>query len=250
VGVKSWNLGDTHCTYLHSDRLRRNFIWKIDYRCEGGRVGGTASCVAVSNLDLLSSTGTRVNAGIKSWKKHLSEWALCQKAIGGIHSTKKWRPETLQPGLEFDNLKPRLKSGIFKCISWLNGSFLGGDHQGFLKEEVKTNLMASKNQSNSHLLTRQYFSVFIFIVHEHWNQTSYRKTLFSWIKHSILLLLSAPFRLGHPWLDVQRYFAEIKVCKTVKLARTDRTVYKVNDQLPTGKRPIIQKEAVIKYWRI
>jgi hypothetical protein len=29
----------------------------------------------------------------------------------------------LQPGLEFDNIKPRLKSGIFKCICWLNGSF-------------------------------------------------------------------------------------------------------------------------------
>jgi hypothetical protein len=35
--------------------------------------------------------------------------------------------ETLQPGLVFDNFKPWLKSGIFKCISWLNGSFFGGD---------------------------------------------------------------------------------------------------------------------------
>jgi hypothetical protein len=30
------------------------------------------------------------------------------------------------PGLEFDNLKPLLRSGIFKCISRLNGSFFGG----------------------------------------------------------------------------------------------------------------------------
>jgi hypothetical protein len=29
-------------------------------------------------------------------------------------------------GLEFDNSKPRLKSGIFKCISWLDGFFFGG----------------------------------------------------------------------------------------------------------------------------
>jgi hypothetical protein len=38
---------------------------------------------------------------------------------------KKWRPDTLQPGLEFDNFKPRIKSGMFKCISWLYSSFLG-----------------------------------------------------------------------------------------------------------------------------
>jgi hypothetical protein len=42
--------------------------------------------------------------------------------------------------LEFDNFKPRLKRGIFKCISWLNGSFFGGDDRGFLKEGVKTYL--------------------------------------------------------------------------------------------------------------
>ncbi len=66
-------------------------------------------------------------------QKHLSEWARCQKAIGGIYFTKKWRAETLQPGLEFDSFKPRLKSSIFKCISWLNGSFFGGDNRGFLK---------------------------------------------------------------------------------------------------------------------
>jgi hypothetical protein len=28
-------------------------------------------------------------------------------------------------GLEFDSFKPLLKSGIFKCISLLNGSFFG-----------------------------------------------------------------------------------------------------------------------------
>jgi hypothetical protein len=50
---------------------------------------------------------------------------------------KKWRSEALQPGLEFDNCKPRLKGGIFKCISCLNGSFLGGDVHGILKEGVK-----------------------------------------------------------------------------------------------------------------
>jgi hypothetical protein len=32
---------------------------------------------------------------------------------------------TYQPRLEFDNYKTRLKSGIFECISWLNGSLFG-----------------------------------------------------------------------------------------------------------------------------
>jgi hypothetical protein len=34
-------------------------------------------------------------------------------------------PETQQPGLEFDNFKPRRESFIFECIFWLNSSFLG-----------------------------------------------------------------------------------------------------------------------------
>ncbi len=54
-----------------------------------------------------------------------------------IYFTKKWRAETLQPGLEFDNYKPRLKIGIFKCISWLNVSFFGGDDRGILLEEFE-----------------------------------------------------------------------------------------------------------------
>ncbi len=93
------------------------------------------SCAGVRELpdnfqttidDSLSSSETGVNFGIRSWKKHFSEWAWCQKAIGGIYSTKKWRAETLQPGLEFDYFKPWLESGFFKCISWLNGSIFGG----------------------------------------------------------------------------------------------------------------------------
>jgi hypothetical protein len=46
---------------------------------------------------------------IKRWKKHLSEWARCQKGICGIYFTKKWIPD-----LAFDNFKPRLESGIFQ----------------------------------------------------------------------------------------------------------------------------------------
>jgi hypothetical protein len=68
--------------------------------------------------------------------------------VGVICFKNKWRAEALQPGLEFDNFKPRLKSGILKCISWLNGSFFGGDDQGFPKEEVETCLMTPTSPPN------------------------------------------------------------------------------------------------------
>jgi hypothetical protein len=54
----------------------------------------------------------------------------------------------LQLGSEFDKFKPWFKSLIFKCISWLNGSFLGGDGWGFLHEEVKIYLLALKSPLN------------------------------------------------------------------------------------------------------
>jgi hypothetical protein len=45
--------------------------------------------------------------------------------MGDIHFTNRRRGrETLQPGSECDNFKPRLKSGIFKCLSRLTSSFL------------------------------------------------------------------------------------------------------------------------------
>jgi hypothetical protein len=36
---------------------------------------------------------------------------------------KKWRAETSQPWLEFDNFKPRIERGICICNSRLNGSY-------------------------------------------------------------------------------------------------------------------------------
>ncbi len=60
-------------------------------------------------------------------KKHLSDCMIGLDArkslVVSISHKKNWRADTLQPGLEFDNSKPRLKSVIFICISWLNGSF-------------------------------------------------------------------------------------------------------------------------------
>jgi hypothetical protein len=89
----------------------------------------------------------------KKLKKHLTDWARCDKAIGGICFTKKWRAVTLQPGLEFDNFKSRLKSCIFKCIFRLNGSFFGGWWSGF-SERGSQDL---SNGTKCRLSTRQFF---------------------------------------------------------------------------------------------
>ncbi len=104
-----------------------------------------------------------VNPGIRSWKKHSSEWGRCQEAIGGIYFTKKWRGETLRPGLEFVNFKPRLESGVIKWISWLNGSFFWGWWSRFSER-------ASQDVSNgTNVASRlgNFTSVFSSIVYGH-----------------------------------------------------------------------------------
>jgi hypothetical protein len=101
---------------------------------------------------------TRVNTGLRSWEKHLSEWARCLKAIGGIYFIKKWRANTLQPGLEFDNFKPRLKSSIFKCIS------PRGDDHSFPKEEVKIYLLMASSLKVAYLTRRLFLSSTFFFL--------------------------------------------------------------------------------------
>ncbi len=61
----------------------------IDYRCEDCRLPVFGSSVTILNLDLFSSSETGVNSEIRCRKKHFSDWARCQKAIGGIYFTKK-----------------------------------------------------------------------------------------------------------------------------------------------------------------
>jgi hypothetical protein len=148
-GAKQGALG-VYMTLWCEAGSRRDFLadWvrpvgsTIDYKCVDSGFPVSVSCVTISNHDLISSSETEVNPGIRSWKKHLSEWPRCQKATDSFYFTKKWRAETLQPGLEFDNIKPWPKSSIFICISWLNSSCFGGDDRGFLKEVVKAYLMA------------------------------------------------------------------------------------------------------------
>jgi cellulose synthase/poly-beta-1,6-N-acetylglucosamine synthase-like glycosyltransferase len=96
----------------------------MNYRCEGGRFPVCARCVKISNPDSVSRCKTGYHPGIRGLKMHLSEWGRGQKAVGllFIFQKKEWSVGTLQPGLKFDKFKPRLENGIFKCISWLNGS--------------------------------------------------------------------------------------------------------------------------------
>ncbi len=113
----------------------------IDDGCEDGRFPLYASCVAISTPGRLAFQ--QLNMGW-SWNEKLKialSWmsSICQKAIGGIYVTEKWRADTLQPGSEFDKFKPRHESCIFKCISWLNGSFSGGWWSGFSEKDLSNN---------------------------------------------------------------------------------------------------------------
>ncbi len=88
----------------------------IDYRCEDGRSQVSAvSCVIISDPDSLSSSETRVNFGIRSFKSTYLNELNVRKLF--VESISQREAEALQPGFVFDNLKPGLKSGIFQCIS-------------------------------------------------------------------------------------------------------------------------------------
>ncbi len=63
-------------------RRQRLQTWKWSFQV-------STSDVAILNPYLLSSSETGLDYGIRSWKKHLSDWDRCQKAIGGIYFTKK-----------------------------------------------------------------------------------------------------------------------------------------------------------------
>jgi hypothetical protein len=98
-------------------------------------------------------------------KKALHEWGWRQKTTGGIYFTKKWRAETLQPGSEFDNFKPRLKIGTFKCISLLSGLFFWGSWSGFSERKSQD---LSNGTNVSFQLTR-FFPIFTSIVWDEQN---------------------------------------------------------------------------------
>jgi hypothetical protein len=98
----------------------------------------TASRVAISSPDSFLSSEKGVDIWMRCCTKHFSEWARSQKTAG-IYFTNKQRAKTLQPNLEFDKLKRRLKCRIFKCISWLNDSFQGGNRGQWSRFSERSN---------------------------------------------------------------------------------------------------------------
>ncbi len=56
----------------------------IDDWCEDCCWPVFMTCVTISNPDSFFISETGVNPEIRSWRKHLSEWARCKKVIGGI----------------------------------------------------------------------------------------------------------------------------------------------------------------------
>jgi hypothetical protein len=67
------------CPFHFAYRYRPRKIWIIVYRCTDYRFPMSPQAMAFLNQDCLSSSETRVNAGIRSWKLHLSESSWCQE---------------------------------------------------------------------------------------------------------------------------------------------------------------------------
>jgi hypothetical protein len=123
--------GSVSQTWIENKRVN-NPLRTMDYRREYGCFPVSTSCVTISNPNALSSRETWMNVGIRSWKP--KEWVRCQKAVGGIYFTQKGRHDALQTGLLTEHFNSLLKRGIFKRISWLNDSFVGGFDLDFFFE--------------------------------------------------------------------------------------------------------------------
>jgi hypothetical protein len=60
------------CSFIYPRSCPMVFVWAIliDYGCADGRFPVSSSCVTVQSPDLLFSSGTWVNPGLRSWKNH------------------------------------------------------------------------------------------------------------------------------------------------------------------------------------
>ncbi len=89
------------------------------------------------------------------WLRLMSE---IQKLMVSSYFANKWRADTVQAGLAFDNFRPRLKSSIFKCTSWLNSFFFSGVSWLRFSERGSQDLSNGMDFAN-------FFSVFTSIVY-------------------------------------------------------------------------------------
>ncbi len=118
-----------HSTTINSavSRCRSYWLISIDYRCADGRFLMSPRGMAVSNTKYFSSSETRVNAGIKGWKWHLSESTWCQESVGaslgltvhflGVNIAVFWKRES-RP-IEWRQCRSQLLPTYFVCTSIL-----------------------------------------------------------------------------------------------------------------------------------
>ncbi len=110
--------------------------------------------MAVSNTRYLSSNETRVNAGIRWWKLHLSESTSWQESVGGIcfayisEEQLLYSPWHFQTTAKIQYIQMHLLAQRFVVFFF----FFLSAHRSFLKEGVKTYRMRQ-----CRLSTRQLF---------------------------------------------------------------------------------------------
>jgi hypothetical protein len=88
----------------------------MDYSYANGRFSMSKRNVTVSDRNYLSSSETKVNAGIRRWKLHLSESAWCQESNGCIIFTKSSFSTTQFRIWQFQT-DAETQYSILKCIS-------------------------------------------------------------------------------------------------------------------------------------
>ncbi len=148
---------------LCTAHIYASLVWPMDYRRKDGRFPVSASCVTISNSNSLSSSKTEFNPWRRSWKTLIwmsvmsksRWWYLFRKEV------KSWDLTTWFRNWQFQT---PAWSVIFKCISRLNGSFLGDD-RGFVKEGVELDLSIGTNSIATIILASLFFSAFTSIIY-------------------------------------------------------------------------------------
>jgi hypothetical protein len=112
--------------------------------------------VTVSNRNHLSRSETR--GLMLSWEDeicaYLNQMEVRNLLVVSVSVLQSSEEQLLYCPVQFTIwLFQTISNAVFKCISWLNGSFLGSEHQGSLKRESRP---IKRHQAC--LITRQVFS--------------------------------------------------------------------------------------------
>ncbi len=97
-------------------------------------------------------------------KKAIVWLSLMSECNCWSYFTKKWRTETLHPGLGSNNFKPWLKTVFSNASRGWTVRFFGGDERGFLKAVVKAYMMVASMSPLANF-------IYIFFFSSHWQTT-------------------------------------------------------------------------------